>query len=53
MRVSRLLFVLHPNLSRLSAIVRMGNLSEPGVVESLLGSDALCGVVDKDLGKQI
>lgn len=44
-------FVFYLNFSCFSVIVRMGNFFELGVVESLFGSDVLCGVVDKDFGK--
>ena len=49
----RLLFILETDLGCLSAIIWMGNLPEPGVVEGLLRRDALRGIIHEDLGKKI
>lgn len=46
-------YPLQTDLSRLSAIVRLSHLLEPGVVQSLLCSDTLGRVIDEDLLEQI
>lgn len=53
MRMPRLLFILDPNLGRLGTIVGVSNLTEPRMIQGLLSSDTLRGVINKDLRKQI
>ncbi len=55
---ARPLALLHAQLvradaRRLGAVVGVRHLAEPGVLERLLGRDALRGVVDKDLLEEV
>lgn len=52
------LFLLDPfhfqsNLGRFGAIIWLGDFLEPWMIQGLLGSNTFCGVVHKDLLKQI
>lgn len=46
-------YPLQPNLGSFSSVITVGHLSEPFVVQGLLGRNTLSGVVYKDFLEQV